>query len=388
MNLSLCPVCKSIHVKAFLQRSGVPVHQNLLMSNQEAALKATRGELKLSVCENCGFVFNQTFDLSLLSYGQGYDNTQSCSAYFDAYLDDLVKYLVEKQGVRNCTIVEVGCGKGHFLRKLINYPGANNIGYGFDPSYIGPLNDVNGRLNFRRCYYDQNCTDITADIVVCRHVIEHIPNPLEMLYSVRAALKSGAQTRVFFETPCVNWILRNKVTWDFFYEHCSLFTAESLKLAFQYSGFNVTRVKHVFKGQYLWLEAKVANAHEIAPIKNKTLELAKAYAIEEHNLIETWLLYLYEMNQQGKLAIWGAGAKGATFANLVDPNATIFDCVIDINPNKHGHYIPGSGHLIVSPLELINRGISTAILMNPNYREESLQLLEKTEININLIDWS
>ncbi len=388
MNVSLCPICKNTHLRVFLQRSDVPVHQNLLMNSQKSARATTRGALKLSVCENCGFVFNQAFDLSLLSYGQDYDNTQSCSDYFDSYLDDLVKELVEHQGVRNCTIVEVGCGKGHFLRKLINYPGANNTGYGFDPSYIGPLSDVNGRLNFRKCYYDQNCTDVSADIVVCRHVIEHVPNPLEMLHSVRSALKPNAQTRVFFETPCVNWILSNKVIWDFFYEHCSLFSAESLKLAFQGSGFNVTHVKHVFKGQYLWLEARPTNKHEMSSVQNQTLELATAYTIEEDNLIKKWLLRLYDLSQQGKLALWGAGAKGATFANLIDPNATIFDCVIDINPNKHGHYIPGSGHLIVSPLEIAERGISTAILMNPNYREESLRLLEQAGAKINLINWS
>lgn len=131
-----CPVCGSRQVRSFLQRSQVPVHQNLVVSSAAQARAVTRGELHMVVCGDCGFVFNQAFDLSRLAYGKDYDNTQSCSGHFDTYLDGLVKDLVERQGVRRNTIVEVGCGKGHFLRKLVAFPGAGNSGFGFDPSYV------------------------------------------------------------------------------------------------------------------------------------------------------------------------------------------------------------------------------------------------------------
>lgn len=388
MKTHRCPVCENVQLKPFLQRSQVPVHQNLVVNSQEAARTVTRGELDLVVCEACGFVFNQAFDLSRLNYGEDYDNTQSCSAYFDAYLDGLVQDMVERQGVRNCTIVEVGCGKGHFLKKLVNYPGANNRGFGFDPSYVGPLTDLNGRLQFRTCYYDHSCTDITADVVVCRHVIEHVPEPLQILRSVRAALASSPKARVFFETPCVEWILRHRVIWDFFYEHCSLFTAESLGLAFRRTGFAVERVEHIFGGQYLWLEARVADVDETLPATGETVQLAMAYAADEQTLREAWLARLRALGQNGKVALWGAGAKGATFANLVDPDCALIDCVVDLNPNKQGRFIPGTGHPIVAPADLPDRGVCNAVLMNPNYRQENLQLLTKADIELNLIDWS
>lgn len=384
-----CPVCESNRLTPFLRRSQVPVHQNLVVASPEAARTVTRGELDLTVCEDCGFVFNRAFDLSRLAYGEDYDNTQSCSACFDAYLDGLVKDLVERQGVRNSTIVEVGCGKGQFLRKLVSLPGANNKGFGFDPSYVGPDTDLDGRLAFRRCYYDDTCTDVAADVVVCRHVIEHVPDPMALLRSVRAALAHAPDARVFFETPCVEWILRNRVVWDFFYEHCSLFTAASLSLAFQRSGFAVERVEHIFGGQYLWLEARVSDA-ALPTIKNRpeTTALAQAYGAEEKNLRQKWLARLIALKARGKVALWGAGAKGATFANLVDPDCTLIDCVVDLNPNKQGHYIPGTGHPIVAPSELPKRGVTDAVLMNPNYREENLRLLAKAGIELNLIDWS
>ena len=92
-----CPVCTSDRLTPFLQRSAVPVHQNLLVASYQAARLVTRGELDLVVCEDCGFVFNRAFDLSLLTYGEDYDNTQTCSAYFDTYLDGLVEHLCKSK---------------------------------------------------------------------------------------------------------------------------------------------------------------------------------------------------------------------------------------------------------------------------------------------------
>ncbi len=384
-----CPLCESHRLASFLKRSQVPVHQNLVVARQDAARSVTRGELDLVACEDCGFVFNRAFDLARLAYGEDYDNTQSCSAYFDAYLDGLAEDLVERQGVRNSTIVEVGCGKGQFLRKLVSFPGANNQGFGFDPSYVGPDTGLDGRLAFRRCYYDDTCTDVAADVVVCRHVIEHVPEPMALLRSVRAALAHSPKARVFFETPCVEWILRNRVVWDFFYEHCSLFTAASLSLAFQRAGFAVERVEHIFGGQYLWLEARVSD--EVLPtaqVKLETAMLARDYGAAEASLQRKWLARLLELKTRGNVALWGAGAKGATFANLADPDCTLIDCVVDLNPNKQGRYIPGSGHPIVAPADLPLRGVKSAVLMNPNYREENLRLLAEAGIELDLIDWS
>lgn len=117
-----CPVCAAGEPLRFLHRTGVPVHQNLIVTDRRQARDVTRGTLSMVACTNCGFVSNEDFDLSLLSYGEDYDNTQSCSAYFEAYMDGLVEDLVERQGVRNATIVEVGTGKGVFCESSSAIP--------------------------------------------------------------------------------------------------------------------------------------------------------------------------------------------------------------------------------------------------------------------------
>ena len=381
-----CPVCDSNLIVPFLVRSSVPVHQNLVMADILSAREINRGNLTLAVCEDCGFIFNQDFDGSKLSYGKEYDNTQTYSPSFESYISELARSLIYDKNIQNCSIVEVGCGKGSFLSKLVKSEEWGNTGYGFDPSYVGAETVFDGRLKFEKRYYDSECANIHADVVVCRHVIEHIPDPLSLLFSVRQALVHSPNARVFFETPCVEWILRNQVIWDFFYEHCSYFTAESLATAFEVSGFQVKSVDRIFQGQYLWLEATIASAEPAVTKKPAFISsLAKQFATSERELISKWEIKIQELASQGKVALWGAGAKGVTFANLIDPHRKWIDCIIDLNPNKQGKYIPGAAHPIVKYQDIADREITTAILMNPNYYQENLVLLKASNLNIDLL---
>ncbi|WP_293353653.1 MULTISPECIES: class I SAM-dependent methyltransferase [unclassified Microcoleus] len=381
-----CPICDSNLIAPFLVRGSVPVHQNLVMADRISAIEINRGNLTLAVCEDCGFIFNQDFDGSKLSYGKEYDNTQTYSPSFESYISELARSLIYDKNVQNCSVVEVGCGKGSFLRKLVESEEWGNTGYGFDPSYVGAETVLDGRLKFEKRYYDSECANIHADVVVCRHVIEHVPDPLNLLFSVRQALVYSPNARVFFETPCVEWILRNQVIWDFFYEHCSYFTAESLATAFEESGFQVESVEHIFEGQYLWLEATIPPQKPAITKKPALIStLANEFATSERELISKWEIKIQELASQGKVALWGAGAKGVTFANIIDPDRKWIDCIIDLNPNKQGKYIPGAAHPIVSYQDIADRGITTAILMNPNYHQENLVLLKASNLNIDLL---
>lgn len=382
-----CPVCGSRATEAFLKRAAVPVTQNVVMADERAALGIARGDLTLAVCGECGFVFNRTFDLSRLGYDENYDNNQTCSPAFRDYVDNLARHLVCEDGVRNCRIVEVGCGQGLFLRRLVEMEGSGNVGCGFDPAYRGAESDLGGRLTFETCYYGPEKADIAADVVVCRHVIEHVPEPLELLDSIRRALSHSPDARVFFETPCVDWILRNQVLWDFFYEHCSYFTADSLAGALASAGFGVESMRHVFGGQYLWAEARLSPGHVDAPKRPGAIrDLAFAYAESESRQTSSWRARIEGLAGEAKVAVWGAGAKGVTFANLVDPDRSLIECIVDMNPHKQGSHIPGSAHPVIDYRRLPDRGVRTVLVTNPNYRSEIAALLEAEHIVIDLID--
>ncbi|MBP7865033.1 MAG: methyltransferase domain-containing protein [Acidobacteria bacterium] len=381
-----CPVCGSERTRSFLRRTSVPVHQNLVCPTRQDALQVARGDLSMRACHTCGFVFNAAFEESRLSYGVSYDNTQSHSAFFRQHLLERATHLVGSRDVTGCRIVEVGCGKGEFLRLLVEDPAHGNTGVGFDPSHDGPLSDCGGRMRFEHRFFDETCTG-QADVVICRHVIEHVPRPVGLLSAVRRAVGGGGPTRVFLETPCVEWILRHRVFWDFFYEHCSLFSAGSLKIAFERSGFSVRSVGHVFGGQYLWIEATPAGSPEETPPDARDIpRLTRGFAVAESCLRAAWSSRIGQYADAGKVALWGAGAKGCTFACLVDPENRLIDCLVDLNRNKQGRFVPGTGHPILGEERLPDRGVRTAILMNPNYREENTAMLERIDRTIRLVE--
>lgn len=409
-----CPVCAATGTEPFLHRPGVPVHQNVLFDSPGAARAITRGDLEMRACGACGFVFNGRFDPALVDYGPAYENSQNHSPAFNAHLDQLADHIVVERGVRTGRVVEVGCGKGTFLHKLLAHPRNACDAVGFDPAYTGPAEALAGRARFVTDFYGPE-TAVPADAVACRHVIEHIPDPLALLRTVRAGVGASGATRVFFETPCAEWILRNRVPWDFFYEHCSLFTARSLALALDRAGFAVTGVRHIFGGQYLWAEGEAQqNAAPSPALKNEghkatdaprgpgaddsalgpalrpfsgageSASLARAFAAEERERRAAWDALLAEMCPRGPVFAWGAGAKGVTFCNLADPDRSHLAGVVDVNPAKQGKYLPGTGHPIVPPAAAL--GAAAVLVFNPNYVTEVRATVERLGSRAEVID--
>jgi SAM-dependent methyltransferase len=328
-----------------------------------------------------------SFDPLKLMYGPRYDNAQTHSPMFVQYLEDLARYILDERQVVNARIAEIGCGNGHFLNKLVRDERAGNTGYGFDPSYKGPDAFLEGRLRFKRDYYGPKYADVPVDVIICRHVIEHVSDPLTLLATVRSAIECSRHPRAFFETPTVEWILAQQVIWDFFYEHCSYWSASSLTMAFQMAGFDVLSVKTIFGEQYMLLEATTSPLSHPKAVRSagSIPELARLFAFREAQILSEWRDLIRGARCKGGVALWGAGAKGVTFANLIDGDRKSIRCLVDLNPGKQGRFTPGSAHRIVDYRELPQYGVKTVILMNPVYRQENLRLLAVANVNVQLI---
>ncbi len=96
-----------------------------------------------------------------------------------------------------------------------------------------------------------------------------------------------------------------------------------------------------------------------------------AYVATEARRLAAAGQMINELATAGGVAVWGAGAKGVTFLNLIDPDGTKIACAVDINPNKQGGFVPGTGHPIVDVARLAELGTRHVVLMNSNYLEEA-----------------
>jgi len=373
-----CPVCTGIEIEDTVERTRLPAMQNYVHRTREAAVAAPAGRLTLALCRTCGFAWNRRFDSTLLVYDEGYDNAVP-SVVMERYYREIVSHLRETYDLENGLVVDVGCGDGAFLRLLCEAVPSLR-GLGVDPALDQVGHELDGRVTLVRDVFTESTITEQPALVVSRHVLEHMAEPVEFLRSIHDAVAPYGPCPCFVEVPELTSIIRNEAFWDFSYEHCNYFTTASAQQAFRRAGFGEITTRPAYGGQYLWIEASTG-AGEDAPRPAPNGELVArlpAYAAAEDRSLTAARERLRELKRGGStIAVWGMATKGVLFSLLTDPDVSLIDFCIDVNPNKQGSYVPLTGHVIGAPEVLrSHRGDRplVVIVMNELYVAEIEEL--------------
>ena len=105
-------------------------------------------------------------------------------------------------------------------------------------------------------FYDERYTHLDADVVICRHTLEHIPDVADFMSTIRRSIGDRPDTVVLFELPDVQRVLDEVAFWDIYYEHCSYFSLGSLARLFRRTGFEVLELSLEYDDQYLLIAAR------------------------------------------------------------------------------------------------------------------------------------
>ncbi len=334
--------------------------------------------LALAFCSSCGGIFNSAWSAAAVAYDGSYENSLDGSAVFNEYADALACRLAAAYPLKGKTIVEIGCGQAGFLRRLCSVSGA--LGSGFDPSYMGDTGDHRIRIHNRLF----NPVDAAgASLIVCRHVLEHLPDPRDFLGSLAKVTKGNQETKVYFEVPNAAAVFQGGIPWDLIYPHISYFTTESLARLFIQAGFCILAAGTAYSDQFLYVEATTGrDPAEFEPgDAPKTETLAKLFSKLLDSMVQRWAELLMRAKLSGKrITFWGAGAKGVTFLNTV-PGARDITSVVDINVRKQGSFIPGTGQPVASPESLQAFEPEIVILSNPIYVSEIREILARLHLH-------
>lgn len=373
--LHSCPGCNDTRAQSMFEMPRVPVSCCTLWPNREAAQRCATGRIHLAACSACGLVFNSAFDPNLVEYDTDYENALDFSPAFQAYAQSLVDRLVTRYGLSHKRVVEIGCGNGLFLARLCAE--GKNSGTGYDPSYSGNPAPADN-LRFVKGYFGEAEANQDIDFISCRHVLEHLEHPLEFLIGLRKMLHRQARDiKLYFEVPNGVNVLAGDGRWDVIYEHVSYFTETSFRNLLKRAGFEVLASGTAFNEQFLFMEAGInsrvgSDGRAGRPKEVEASVNEKIHSFSEHfdAAILEWseCLKRYASSQK-KVAIWGAGAKGVMFLNLI-PGASKIPVVVDLNPRKHGMFVAGTGQEIISPEALAGYRPDVVIVLNPAYRSE------------------
>lgn len=334
----------------------------MLWATRDEAVAAPRGDISLRFCKRCGLLHNAAFDPESVPYSPAYENSLHASPVFREFARSLAERLVERYGLRGKDVVDIGCGKGEFLRLLC--AGTGNHGIGFDPSYDGQADDADG-VEIVREHYSEEHAATPADLVTCRHVLEHLDDPRGLLRTLRSS-----SATLYFEVPDGDYMLRETACWDVIYEHVSYFTAAALRYLFEDLGFRTLDVGSSFGDQYLYLEAAAGGTGAPQPRGAELEPLATRFGRRHSEKIGRWSERLDALHSDGRrLALWGAGSKGVTFLNGVRGGDRV-EQVVDLNERKQGRFVAGTGQQVLGPASLPSAPPDIVLAMNALYVDE------------------
>jgi hypothetical protein len=364
-------VCTSPNIAPIFDIPAVPADTIRLWPTRAAACYAPKGRISLAFCDDCGHLFNCCYDDDLVNYGADYENSQMLSPKFRRYAEQLSDRLITTYHLYRKNIVEIGGGRGEFLRIMCDR-GSNN-GVCFDPSYrpSGAEDDIRANVRFVADYYTAKYEAEPADLIVCRHVLEHFGEPRELIATVRRAVAARKDVIVYFEVPNGEFILREQMFWELIYQHCSYFTRSSLCTLFTMCGFRVRSIQEPLAGQVLAIEASappngvVSNARLSHGSELGIPALGRRLGAAFDARVVGWRDRLAQLkDNRQRIVAWGAGAKATTFLNIIDPIGSVISYVVDINPRKWGRFVPGAGQQKIDPNSLMEIRPDVIIVIN------------------------
>lgn len=388
--MTVCPVCSATEPTITVTRDLLPSMQNYVHRTPEQARAVPRGRLSLATCRSCGFSWNDSFDPSRLAYDAGYDNAVP-SAVMDRHHHDTATELGFRHSLARGYVVDIGCGNGTFLKALCRvWPECRALGV--DPALPGDETLAGGRLTLVKGVFAPHQLQEAPSLIVSRHVLEHMPDPVGFVSELRTASDAGNGAPVFIEVPDLEWILAHQAFWDFCYEHCNYFTSGTLREVLARAGFRATAAGVTFGRQYQWIEGVPAAAVGPSPAIGASLAgRLREYADGEQGRVRAIRERLHDLHRRGRMvAVWGMATKGIMFSLMVDPDSRLIDYTVDVNVNKQGCFVPISGRRIDPPAVLrehANRA-AVVVVMNPNYVEEIASMCRGLGVVASFLDAS
>ena len=315
--------------------------------------------LKLVQCRCCGLV---QIPVEPVHYYKKVIRAGGGSATMVALRTRQYTDFVNRFNLQGKKILEVGCGKGEFLRIWKNYD-VRAVGIEFNQESVTKAREEG--LEVYKAFAENAETELPEapfDAFVQFNFLEHQPYPNEMLQCIYNNLT--AEGVGLITVPSIEYILQNGY-YELIKDHIAYYSQDTLKLLFQKNGFEI-------------LDCCIINkdTHSVTVRKRKTADTTcweKSFAILKKELHE----YVDSYTAKGKkVAVWGASHQGFTLISSLGLSDKI-SYIIDSAAFKQGKYSPASHIPIVDRNHFFVEPVDSIVIMAPGYTDEIVAIIKK-----------
>ena len=394
MNLP-CPVCKK---KLFLMwsKKNFPLNQQPVPMEIIANTSYTMN-LKLFFCPNCNHgVLHPFIDSTIMDefYTENYSYYTSpletnglTSGLSEQALNFTITQVKSRWKKQKVKIAEVGGNDGYFLSKLSNYSSKLLL---IEPGKFASDIAQKNNIPVCNCFLDEKLSykfSNTFDVIICRHVLEHIDNPANFLKLLTNMLCQNGM--LIIEVPNNELIIKNLLVRVVKLEHFHYFSPCSLSyclkpMAAIISFINIENyafIVSVIKKSDLNIRAqKIIPDPEISVLARSFTERLDKYFSKLNSLITNWT------NEKKKIWIWGAGSAGGEMFNIYGQNVGYFSGYIDSDERKSEmRFLSAPDLPILSPEKAYEQGIDAIIIASMSVKEirKSIKNLGWKNIEVN-----
>ena len=382
-----CRICSNENLHLILDLGKQPPANALIDKNQLSETEE-KFPLRLFWCDSCYLV--QLLDIvnkeSLFNhYLYMTSASKPIVTHFKKYAKDIFDEFLKNKN--NSFVVEIGSNDGSLLAEFKKYgvsilgiEPASNLAKFANESKIPTTNAI-----FSSKIAEQISESKNASVVIANNVIAHVENLDDLMKGIKNLI--GKNGVFIFEVPYLIDLIKKLEFDTIYHEHLSYFTLLPLMNWAEKFGLEIFNVKkqNVHGGSIRIFISKKSNF--------KIKDSVKIFLDEEHKFgienIETYqkfsrkvvkfkenLKKILETLKKEKKSIFGYGApaKGNVLLNYCDIDNTIIDFIIDTTPIKQGKFTPGTHIPVVSPENMVKKGIDdVALLLAWNYEHEILE---------------
>ena len=319
---------------------------------------------------------------------------------------------MQEHHIHGRRIVEVGCGRGEFLRMwqnlaedpegaaalardqardpLSGQPNAaplHLVGLEHKPSLVEEANAVADKKY--RVYEGFATGDVRYpegpfDAFVQFNFLEHQPDPCDMLRNIGRNLKPQALGLI--TVPSFEYILRYNGYYELLRDHIANYTEFTLQKLLQDCGFELLSMDLVNRDTIEAIVRK-ADPDELSELHYSGRLIDVSALRDSYDRLSASVnAHIDHLSESHRtMAIWGASHQGFTLAATTKLGGRV-EYIIDSAPFKQGRFSPASHIPIVAPDYAVAHPVDEILIVAPGYTDEIAGIIrERFDENVRIL---